>query len=154
MDTVEEVNGTYYYAGRANLTPVELFFMIFCEKTAEQFGFGAADFSAIIAVVSGRNDLSTRAKPANATKGTSYASTTARKVFKKAKFPFGIKLPTWLGGYTPWTARRVMVRNIAPFIGRTIPLLGVIILSADVSQIIFCTIRDYNAIARGDDKIW
>lgn len=41
-----------------------------------------------------------------------------------------------------------------PFIGRTIPLLGVIILSADVSQIIFCTIRDYNAIARGDDKIW
>lgn len=41
-----------------------------------------------------------------------------------------------------------------PFIGRTIPLLGVIILSADVSQIIFYTIRDYNAIARRDDKIW
>ncbi|KAB0884585.1 hypothetical protein FZI19_04750 [Cronobacter muytjensii] len=57
----------------------------------------------------------------------------------------------WL---TPWTARRVMVRNIAPFIGRTIPMPGVIILSADVSQIIFCTIRDDNAIARGDDKIW
>lgn len=85
---------------------------------------------------------------------SSYASRAARKVFKKVRFPFGIKLPTWLGGYTPWTARRVMVRNIAPFIGRTIPLLGVIILSADVSEIIFCTIRDYNAIARGDDKIW
>jgi len=41
-----------------------------------------------------------------------------------------------------------------PFIGRAIPLLGVIILSAEASQIIFCTIRDYNAIARGDDKIW
>lgn len=154
MDTVEELNRTYFYAGRANLTPVELLFMIFCEKTAEQFGLDNADFGAIMAVVSGRNDLSTRAKPANATKDTSYASRATRKVFKKAKFPFGIKLPTWPGGYTPWTARRVMVRNITPFIGRTIPLLGIIILSADVSQIIFCTIRDYNAIVRGDDKIW
>ncbi len=38
MDTVEELNGTYYYAGRANLTPVELFFMIFCEKRLSSLG--------------------------------------------------------------------------------------------------------------------
>lgn len=154
MDTVEELNGTYFYAGKSNLTATELFFMVFCEKTVEQFGLGLLDFSAVIAVVSGRNDLDTRQKPLDALKGTSYASKGARAVFKKAKFPFGLSLPTWLGGYTPWTARRVMVRNIGTFVGRTIPLLGVLVLTNDVSQIVYCTIRDYNAIARGNDKIW
>ncbi len=37
-----------------------------------------------------------------------------------------------VSGYTPWTARRVMVRNIAPFVGRFIPLIVEIILAADV----------------------
>lgn len=152
MDTTEELNGTYFYAGRANLSASELLFMIFCEQVAEQLGVD--DFGAIVAIVSGRNDLQTRAKPGNATKGTSYASKAARRVFKKAKFPFGIEMPTWLGGYTPWTARRVMVHNIAPFVGRSIPLLGVVILSADVLQIVYGTIHNYNTIARGNDKLW
>ncbi|EAA4494656.1 hypothetical protein K3U97_004197 [Salmonella enterica] len=154
MDTVEELNRTYFYAGKSNLTAAELLFMIFCENTASQFGIGVADFGAVVALTSGRNNLWTRAKPAGATKGTSYASRAARAVFKKSKFPFGISLPTWLGGYTPWTARRVMVRNIAPFVGRSIPLIGEIILAADVSQITYRTIRDYNTIARGNDKLW
>ncbi|MET3701439.1 STM2901 family protein [Citrobacter sp. UYEF32] len=154
MDTVEELNGTYYYAGKSNLTAAELFFMVFCEKTIDQFGLGIVDFSAVIAIVSGRNDLATRAKPNGAVRGTSYASKAARAVFKKAKFPYGLSLPTWLGGYTPWTARKQMVRNIAPFVGRTIPLIGVVILSVDVSLIVYNTISDYNAIARGNDKIW
>lgn len=97
--------------------------MIFCENTASQFGIGVADFGAVVALASGRNNLWTRAKPAGATKGTSYASRTARAVFKSQNFLWNI-LPTWLGGYTPWTARRVMVRNIAPFVGRFIPLIG------------------------------
>ncbi|MDU5780599.1 MAG: hypothetical protein E6Z83_07300 [Pantoea sp.] len=151
MDTVEELNGTYFYAGKSNLIAAELLFMIFCENTACQFGIGAADFGAI---VSGRNNLSTRGKIANTTKGTSYASKGARAVFGKAKFPLGLSLPTWLGGYTPWTARRVMVRNIAPFVGRSIPLIGVIILASDVTQITYRTVRDYNIIARGRDKLW
>ncbi|WP_241575183.1 STM2901 family protein [Rosenbergiella nectarea] len=154
MDTVEELNGTYFYAGRSNLTATELLFMIFCENTAGQFGIGVADFSAIIAIVSGRNNLSTRGKLANTTKGTSYASKSARAIFGKTKFPFGFSLPTWLGGYTPWTARRVMVHNIAPFVGRSIPLLGVIILASDITQITYRTLRDYNTIARGNDKVW
>lgn len=154
MDTVEELNGTYFYAGKSNLTAAELFFMVFCEKTIDQFGLGIVDFSAVIAVVSGRNDQITRAKPGNALKGTSHASKASRAVFKKAKFPFGLELPTWIGGYTPWTARRVMVRNIGTFVGRTIPLLGILVLASDISQIVYNTIRDYNAIARGDDKIW
>lgn len=154
MDTVEELNRTYFYAGKSNLTAAELLFMIFCENTASQFGIGVADFGAVVVLISGRNNLWTRAKPGGATKGTSYASRAARAVFKKSKFPFGISLPTWLGGYTPWTARRVMVHNIAPFVGRSIPLIGEIILAADVSQITYRTIRDYNTIARGNDKLW
>lgn len=154
MDTVEEINGTYFYAGKSNLSAAELLFMIFCENTASQLGIGAADFTAIVAVVSGRNNLDTRGKIAGATKGTSYASRGARAIFKKTKFPFGISLPTWLGGYTPWTARRVMVRNIAPFVGRSIPVIGIVMLASDVSQITYRTLRDYNIIARGNDKLW
>lgn len=30
MDTVEQLNGTYFYAGRPNLSAGELFFMVFC----------------------------------------------------------------------------------------------------------------------------
>ncbi|MGB9095813.1 STM2901 family protein [Erwinia sp.] len=154
MDTVEQLNGTYFYAGRSNLTAGELLFMIFCEKTVDQFGLGLADFGAVVAILSGRNDLTTRTKPGNALEGTSHASKTSRKVFKNMKFPFGKKLPTWIGGYTPWTVKRRMTAKIGTFVGRTIPLLGNVIIAADVSQIIYYATRDYNMIARGDDKIW
>lgn len=32
MDTVEEMNNTYFYAGRSNLTASQLQFIIFCEN--------------------------------------------------------------------------------------------------------------------------
>lgn len=83
MDTVEELNGTYFYAGRSNLTASELFFMVFCENVVGQLGLGLVDFGAVVAIVSGRNTLPTRAKPNGAEKGTSYASKASRKVFKK-----------------------------------------------------------------------
>lgn len=76
VDTTEELNNTYFYAGRPNLTAAELFFMIFCEEVAEQLGVD--DFAAIVAILSGRNVLTTRAKPRDATKGTSYASKAAQ----------------------------------------------------------------------------
>jgi hypothetical protein len=154
MDTVEELKGTYFYAGRVNLSASELLFMIFFENTVDQFGLGIADFGAVVAILSGRNNLPTRPKPPDATKGTSYASKAARGVFKKSQFPFGIQLPTWISGYTPWTAKRRMVSNIGTFVGRSIPLIGIIIIATDVSEITYRTIRDYNTIAKGNDKIW
>lgn len=54
MDTVEELNGTYFYAGRSNLTASELFFMVFCENVFDQLGLGLVDFGAVVAIVSGR----------------------------------------------------------------------------------------------------
>ena len=59
MDTVEELNGTYFYAGKSNLTAGQMLFMIFCEHTVDQFGLGIVDFGAIVAILSGRNDQST-----------------------------------------------------------------------------------------------
>nr|WP_289368233.1 hypothetical protein [Pantoea stewartii] len=47
MDTTEELNGTYFYAGRPNLTAGELFFMIICEEVAAQLGVD--DLGAIVA---------------------------------------------------------------------------------------------------------
>lgn len=38
MDTTEELNETYFYAGRTNLTAAGLFFMIYCESIADHFG--------------------------------------------------------------------------------------------------------------------
>ncbi len=54
MDTVEELNGTYFYAGRSNLTASELFFMVFVFNTADQFGI--KDVAAVYALYAGMND--------------------------------------------------------------------------------------------------
>lgn len=86
--------------------------------------------------------------------GTSRLSKGVRRVFGNRLFPFGLKMPTWIGGYTPWTVKRRMVRKIGTWVGRTIPLIGEVILVADVSQIVYNTITEYNTIARGDDKLW
>ncbi|MBV4366321.1 STM2901 family protein [Erwinia phyllosphaerae] len=154
MDTVEELNNTYYYAGRSNLTACELLFMIFCEKTVEQLGLGIADFSAVVALLAGRNDQLTRTKPRDALEGTSRLSKASRRVFGNAKFPYGIRLPTFIGGYTPRTMKLRMVAKIGTFTGRTIPVVGWMILASDMSKISYKTVRDYNSIARGKDKIW
>jgi len=152
MDTVEELNGTYFYAGRLNLTASELFFIIFCETTADQFGLD--DVFAVAGLYSGINNQKTRKKPKGAKEGTSRASKTMRNFFKTAKFPYGTKLPTCPGGYTPWTVKRRMVAKITTFAGRTIPLVGEIIILADISQIIYRSVRDYNRIARREDRLW
>lgn len=152
MDTVEELNNTYFYAGRSNLSASQLLFMIFCENTASQLG--VQDFGAIVSIVAGLNNLPTRGKFAGATPGTSYASTKARQLLGNVKFPWGITLPSVIGGYPPHKLKIIMVRKISTFTGRAIPVLGWVILASDVSQIAYRTVRDYNRIARGNDKIW
>jgi hypothetical protein len=152
MDTVEELGGTYFYAGRANLSAGELFFMVFCEQVAEQLGID--DFGAIVAVLSGLNVSPTRRKPAGAIRDTSYASRGARKVFGSAKFPLGAKLPTVIGGYPPSTMKLRMTAKIGTFVGRVVPVVGWIFLAKDVTEISFKSVTKYNSIARGNDKLW
>lgn len=152
MDTVEELNNTYFYAGRFNLTASQLLFIIFCENTANQLG--VQDFVAITSIVAGLNILPTRVKPRDAIEGTSLASRGSRKILGTAKFPYGIRLPSVIGGYPPSTLKIKMVAKISAFTGRAIPVLGWVIMASDVSQISYRTLIDYNRIARGSDKIW
>lgn len=58
MDTTEELNGTYFYAGRTNLTAGGLFFMIYCESIADHFGID--DVAGIAALYSDANNQKTR----------------------------------------------------------------------------------------------
>ncbi|ALC64806.1 hypothetical protein A7T54_01045 [Salmonella enterica subsp. enterica serovar Saintpaul] len=115
---------------------------------------GVQDFGAIVSIVAGLNVSPTRTKPRGAIEGTSLASRGSRKVFGTAKFPWGIQLPSVIGGYPPSTLKIKMVAKISAFTGRAIPVVGWIILASDVSQIAYRTVRDYNRIARGSDKIW
>ena len=157
MDTTEELTG-YFYAGRTNLKASELFFVILCEKFVEQFGLGIADFGAVFALLIGKNDQVTRAKPRDAIKGTSRASKAVRNYMNKSNlpkhFPGNIKLPTIIGGYTPRTIKIKYVSKISTFVGRTIPVVGWVILANDVSQITYKTTKKYNRVVRGKDKVW
>lgn len=38
MDSVEELNGTYFYKAVCNISAGELFFWVFLDKIDEQFG--------------------------------------------------------------------------------------------------------------------
>ena len=96
----------------------------------------------------------TRGKFAGATPGTSYASKGVRRVFGNAKFPWGIQLPSIIGGYPPRTLKIIMTHKVSTFVGRAIPVVGWVILSYDLFQITFHTVGKYNSIARGNDKIW
>ena len=152
MDTVEELYNTYFYAGRSNLTASQLLFIIFCENTANQLG--VQDFGAIVSIVAGLNILPVSGKLAGAIPDTSIASKGARRLFGNARFPRPIRLPSVIGGYPPSTLRIKMVNRIGTFAGRAVPVIGWVILASDVSQISYRTVRDYNRIARGSDKIW
>lgn len=152
MDTIEELGGTYFYAGRTNLSASEMLFMVFCEETAHQLGI--EDLGAIVAVVSGLNVSKTRGKFRGNIKDTSYASRGARKIFGKKTFPGNVKLPSVVGGYPPSTMRIILTRKMGTFVGRAVPVVGWIIIAKDITEIAFRSVTRYNSIARGNDKLW
>lgn len=46
------------------------------------------------------------------------------------------------------------VNNLGTFVGRTVPVLGWVILAVDVSMIGYHTVNRFNTIVRPEDKIW
>lgn len=147
MDTVEELNGTYFYRGFSNLSASELLFWIFLDETAEQFG--TAELFTVALILLGQPNLPTRGKPARATPGTS---------------PLSFQLRHWLNietrrlpTLTTGSIKRMKfayVTNLGAFVGRWIPIIGEVILANDVVQITYRVTIKYNAIARGNDKLW
>ncbi|MCT2388239.1 STM2901 family protein [Erwinia pyrifoliae] len=152
MDTTEQLNGTYFYGGLTNLTPGELFFWVMIDVTAEHYT-GAKDVMAAAAVYSGQNTIAVSGKFGKATPGTSFASTYSRKLLRGYMLPF--KLPTFIQSPSnPFAIKRVMTFKLATFVGRTIPVVGWVVLGADAAQIGYKSMVIYNRIVSKDDQIW
>ncbi|CAI1507289.1 STM2901 family protein [Serratia ficaria] len=149
MDTVEELGGTYFYGRVANLSAYELLFWITIDAVEEQLG--VQDVIGVAALILGDNSVPVSGKPRTATPGTSPASLFFRKhldiKFKRAFLPTLTKKSV-----RHFKVR--MVNNLGAFVGRTIPVLGWIILANDVAQITVNATTRYNKIARGDDRLW
>lgn len=155
MDTTEQLNGTYFYGGLINLTAGELFFWIMVDVTTEHFtGTTEAgrDIMAAAAVYAGKNNIAVSGKLANATPGTSRASVLARRHLQQYKLPFS--LPTFITTLKPPHIKMLMTRKLGTFVGRTIPVVGWVVLTADVSLITWKATNKYNTIASKADRLW
>ncbi|HCR0471569.1 STM2901 family protein [Enterobacter hormaechei] len=144
MDTIEEVNGTYFYRGHSNVTPGELLEIIFLEEFCIELGIDAVSGAAILG---GQPWLGTRTKPGNAIEGTSVISKYARMILKDVKTPFGIRVKTPVG------VRMRTTTSLAAVIARYCPWLGWGALVTTLYRISTRTQEKYNLIARPKDRI-
>lgn len=151
MDTVEELNGTYYFNGLNNLSAYELLFWVMVDETEKQLG--VKDIIGVASIILGDNSIEVPGKPNTATRGTSHASLFFRKhlsyKFQKRVLPTLTK--------KSFSLRRLKifwVNNLGTFVGRTVPVLGWVILTVDVSMIGYHTVNRFNTIVRPEDKIW
>lgn len=138
----------YDYKDQTNLTCAELFAWIAIDKVLEQFT-GTDIAAAAAAVLSGQPFLPTRAKFSGATKGTSPASVVSRK-FLNQQLPFRLPMIT---GKTIFAMKIAFTKNLGAFVGRSVPVVGWVILAYDAEEIIRKTIITYNSIAIGEDKL-
>lgn len=140
---------TYAFGIHEQLEPQELFFLVFVDTAARHFG--VEDVTALGAIIAGYSMLPTREKFAGATKGTSIASVVSRKAL-----PFELKykiLPT-ITWKSMLQLKVLFVKNIGTFAGRSIPVIGVVMLAYDAYRISTESVRAYNAIAKEDDRIF
>jgi len=147
MDSVEELNGTYFYKGYSNLSAGELLFWIFLDEAAEQFG--TSDLLTIGLILLGQPEIATRGKPGGTTPGTSPLSSQLRHWLNIETR----RLPT-LTNSSIRRMRFAYVANLGAFVGRWIPVLGIFVIAADVSTIAYKATAKFNTIARGNDKLW
>ena len=141
-----------FMGGLTNLSAGELFFWIMVDVTAEHFTGTqdvARDVMAAAAVYAGQNNIAVSGKLANATPGTSWASREARKHLQKYRLPF--PLPTIIGG--PLKIKLIMTHKLGTFVGRAVPVIGWVVLGADVTQIAWKATNRYNTIAKPEDRI-
>jgi hypothetical protein len=137
----------YSYNQQSNLSRPELFFWIAVDKTLEQLG--VEDIGAVFAILAGQPIIPTRAKVAGATKGTSIASLVSRQVLN---YDLKIRLPM-LTGSSIKTLRIALTKNLGAFVGRSVPVVGWIIIANDVVRIIWNTVTTYNILALPEDRI-
>ncbi|MDC9598362.1 STM2901 family protein [Xenorhabdus anantnagensis] len=127
----------------------EPFFGVFIDAVNEQLGW-VGDIIAIVCIILGQPILKTRGKFAGATKGTSLASVYSRRYLNR-ELPF--QLPTFTNASLK-TLKPKLVNNLGAVVGRTVPVVGWVILAYDVTTIVYKATTRYNKIARKRDKIW
>ncbi|WP_241581389.1 STM2901 family protein [Rosenbergiella nectarea] len=149
MDTVEELNGTYFFDGLSNLSPQELLFWVMIDEALKQLGI--KDVVGVASIILGNNIIDVPGKPTTATCGTSPASIFFRK---QLSYKFRTRvLPTLTKkSFTLRGIKVFWVNNLGAFAGRAVP--GWSIMVADVAMISFHTVNRYNTIVRPEEKIW
>lgn len=150
MDTVEELCGTYFYHGHPNLTPAELFNLIYLESFADRLGL---EITSAAMILSGRANIPVAGKLSAETNtpGTSYASKLSRAIFKDLRFPLEVRPPTPLGRWSKLKFRPT--NKVAAFVGRYIPFVGYAQLIVILHQVAQDSRNRYNLIARPRDRI-
>lgn len=137
----------YSYNGLYNLSPERLFFWILLDEIKKQFGID--DIGALLAIVSGQPFFPTRGKFGGATPGTSLASLAARSALN-VDLPFRLPMIT---GATIRTLRIAFTRNLGAFVGRSIPIIGEVMLAKDAGEIMWRTVHTYNSLVKPADRL-
>jgi hypothetical protein len=137
----------YHYKQQTNLTSAELFFWIAVDKTLEQLG--VTDVAAVFAILVGQPILPTRGKIGNATRGTSIASVASRRLLN---FELKTRLPM-ITGSSITTLRIALTKNLGAFVGRTVPIVGWVIVAYDVVRIIWNTVATYNMMVPDEERV-
>jgi len=140
-------NNRYAYGIHQNLAPAELFVFIALDETRKQLGLD--DLAGAAAILLGQNDIPVAGKLGGSVAGTSVVSLTARSLLP---FNVRVRLPTivkaGVGGI-----RIAMTRNLGAFVGRAIPVVGVILLSKDALLIMRDTVWTYNRLVKPEDRV-
>ncbi|ELY2795987.1 hypothetical protein SNN58_002859 [Cronobacter dublinensis] len=151
MDTVESLNGGYFYKGLFDLSAHELLFWVMIDEIQKQLG--VEDIIGAAFLLLGTNSIEVPGKMSTATKGTSHASLFFRQHLSY-KFKKRI-LPTLTNTSFSMRGLKIFwVNNLGAFVGRAVPVLGWIILAKDVSLISYNTVNHYNKLVRKEDRIW
>lgn len=149
MDTVEELNGAYFYKGYCNLTPQQLFWLIWVDAFSHHTGI---EISAAAMILSGYPLLPTRRKPVGAIRGTSIASVVSRKLIPDIRLPTGVVVPT-LVGRSLKDLHISYTNKIRTAIGRNIPWIGYAMAARTLYAISKDVKETYNLIARPEHTI-
>ncbi|QVN12843.1 STM2901 family protein [Burkholderia sp. LAS2] len=143
------MNNTYAVGTHRDLTPMELFFLIFIDETCKELGVD--DVAAVVAIVAGQNWMPTRAKPFGTTPGNSVASILSRKYLD---YDLKKKILPTLTNASVKRLKFILVRNIGVFVGRAVPVVGWVIAAKDVTMISIRSVSRYNALVKPEDKVF
>lgn len=143
------------YRGFTNLSPGELFFWVSVDVVSKHFvGLvtSTVNLAAAAMLLAGDNNIYVPGKLGGATYGTSRASLWCRKYIKN--FTLSRPVPTLVGGPNPFKVKIRTTNNLAAAIGRTIPVVGWVIVGSDIGLIMWKAVNKYNNIVKKEDRIW